>query len=187
MKEQNLVALFKMFFSRNIFKQAQLTPAEICESLSLPRIEYGEALFEWHQEISKSTPDENCRPPPGFEEPQQSPAPVKTGYYVHSLDKGLELIIPTESEPLRDTLRHKIIDKKILNCLRDGPMDTVSIGKRVLGRTPWRRPISALLYRMASEGTIIHHQEGDLHIWELTATEPISPIIVPPLPATASA
>lgn len=73
--------------------------------------------------------------------------------------------------------RHTITDQKVLNCLKDGPLDTLSIAKKILGRMTWRRPISATLYRMASEGKIICHQEGDLHIWELVAS--VAPIVVP--------
>ncbi len=198
-----------MFFSRSISKQTRPTPESICEALSLHRIEYGQALLEWYQEVSKlstvaaglpttplnvsalSSSSEICRTPPGFPPrrvtsawtSKEEPIEIKYGCYVHNEQGRLQLLKPTPKE----SVRHKIIDQKILNCLRDGPMDTLTIGRKILGRTTWRRPISTTLYRMASDGTIIHHQEEGLHIWELTSSQPVSPIIVPGVPSPASA
>lgn len=159
-----------MFFSRSISKQTRPTPESLCEALSLPRIVYGQALLEWYEEVSKLTPV----------------LTIKSGFYLHSLESLPQLVMPTYQQGHGDC-RHKITDQKILNCLRDGPLDTLSIGKKILGRTTWRRPINATLYRMASEGKIIHHQEEDLHIWELTSSEPVVPIVVPPIPSVAMA
>lgn len=162
-----------MFFPRSISTQTRPTPESLCEVLSLPRIIYGQALLEWYEEISKLSPIHR-------------PATVKSGVYLHSPETGLQLVIPTYQQGHGDS-RHKITDQKILNCLKDGPMDTISIAKKILGRTIWRRPISATLYRMASEGKIIHHQEDDVHIWELTSSEPIIPIVVPAGPVVLAA
>lgn len=42
-----------MFFAPELFEQDQVTPESVCHYLSLPRYEYGRALVEWHQELSK--------------------------------------------------------------------------------------------------------------------------------------
>jgi len=70
--------------------------------------------------------------------------------------------------------RHCIIEQKIISCLRSGPMTTLEIGRNVS-----RLPITAILHKMASDGVVIHHQERNEHIWELTGNNYIQPIVVP--------
>lgn len=158
-----------MFLAGSISKQTRPTPETICEALSLQRIVYGQALLEWYEEVSK------LLPPPGL---QPEIMTIKTGFYLHS-NEGLSKQVLPPYEQGRGDSRHEIIDRKVLNCLRDGPLDTLSIAKKILGKITYRFPISAILYRMASEGKIIHHQDGDLHTWELTSPESMVPIVVP--------
>lgn len=82
-----------------------------------------------------------------------------------------------------NTYNHRITEQKIVNCLRQGPMETHDIARRIVGRSTSRRPIISVLHKMASDGIIIHHQVNNKHIWELTRSSQIDPIIVPPIPA----
>lgn len=179
LRHENLFTSYEMFLAGSISKQTRPTPETICEALSLQRIVYGQALLEWYEEVSK------LLPPPGLQPeimtatlPDPGPMTIKTGFYLHS-NEGLSKQVLPPYEQGRGDLRHEIIDRKVLNCLRDGPLDTLSIAKKILGRITYRLPISAILYRMASEGKIIHHQDGDLHTWELTSPESMVPIVVP--------
>lgn len=132
----------------------------VCEALSLPRIIYGQALLEWYKEISKLSTDHHS-----FKDESDPNLTFHERGHGHS--------------------RHEIIERKVLNCLKDGPLDTLTIAKKVYGGTVPNRPVTgrramtAILYRMASEGKIIHHKDGDLHTWELTSSEVMIPIVVP--------
>jgi predicted transcriptional regulator len=139
-----------MFFPPNIFQSRVLSAESIRNQLSSPRIEYGEALFEWYNEMIK-----------------MKEISYEYGYSIH------------KEVTLAETTRHHIIEQKIINCLRKEPMNTIEIGKKILGRSTSRRPIISILHKMASEGIIIHHQEGNEHMWELTQSSVITPIVVP--------
>lgn len=138
-----------MFFASDLFNHHPITADTVRRRLSSPRIEYGEALTNWHRQMSRLQ-----------------------GYLQHKDEKS----------PYNST-QHRVTEQKIINCLKNGPMTTQSLGRKILGRTATsRRPIIAILHKMASDGVIIHHQIGDEHVWELTRSIKIAPIIVPHIP-----
>jgi len=73
-----------------------------------------------------------------------------------------------------------VMERRVLDCLKRGPMTTEKLGVKILGRSvTYRRPVIATLHKMASDGLILHHKDGDTHIWELTNSYTIRPIMVP--------
>lgn len=154
-----------MFFPKGLFEKPDLSSDKLCQWLGLPTIGYGEALLRWHNEISKLDDSKSLyREEPGNDELVE----LGHGIFVHNpiLQKG------------------NILEKKILKLLEYGPLDTLSIGKRIFPtiNTTGKRYTTSILHRLAYNGVILHHQEDGMDVWELIHPEPVSPIIVPPIP-----
>lgn len=154
-----------MFFPKGLFERVDLSSEKLCQWLSLPTIGYGEGLLRWHEEISKLSDVGNLyRAEPTNDELVE----VGHGVFIHNpnLQKG------------------NILEKKILKLLQYGPLDTLSIGKRMFPaiNTTGKRYTTSILHRLAYNGIVLHHQENGIDIWELIHPEPVSPIIVPPIP-----
>ena len=59
------------------------------------------------------------------------------------------------------------LEDKIILCLRDDSLGTLSIAKKVIGKDATKSQINPTLYSMEKRGLLIHHQKENIHMWSV--------------------
>lgn len=57
------------------------------------------------------------------------------------------------------------LEDKIIKALEDGRLDTLSVSKKVIGKSGTKAQVNPTLYAMEKKGVLVHEQIGNIHIW----------------------